>query len=94
VNEGGRNSIVTINRGTNDSVESGHVLAIYREGGMVKNPKYDKDKKDESSEPPQLKLPNERVGLMMVFRTFDRISYGLVMQASEPINALDIVQTP
>jgi hypothetical protein len=31
---------------------------------------------------------------MMVFRTFDRISYGLIMQASEPVNALDIVQTP
>lgn len=94
VNEGGRNSIVTINRGSNDGIEPGHVLAIYREGNLVKNPKYVKGKEDESGEPPQLKLPSERVGLMMVFRTFDRIAYGLVMQASEPINALDQVQTP
>jgi hypothetical protein len=45
-------------------------------------------------EPGMIKLPDERVGLLMVFRVFDRISYGLVMQASEPINTLDSVKTP
>ncbi len=45
-------------------------------------------------EPGQIKLPDERVGLMMVFRVFDRISYGLIMQATQPINKLDAVQTP
>jgi hypothetical protein len=94
VNEGGRNSIITINRGTNDGLETGHVLAIYRQGSMIKNPKYGQKQADGTAEPEKLKLPNERVGLMMAFRTFDRISYALVMQASEPINALDIVQTP
>ena len=94
VNEGGRNSIITINLGSNQGIETGHVLAIYRKGDMIKNPKYGKKQADGSEEPAKLQLPNERVGLMMVFRTFDRISYGLVMQASEAINALDIVQTP
>lgn len=45
-------------------------------------------------EPDLIKLPNERIGLVMIFRVFDRVSYGLVMQASEPINKLDAVLTP
>lgn len=96
VNEAGRNSIVTINRGTKEGMEPGHVLAIYREGNLVKNPKYEKAKEedDETTVPEKIKLPNERVGLMMVFRTFNRISYGLIMQASEPVNPQDVVQTP
>jgi hypothetical protein len=121
LNEGARNSIITINRGSNHGLEPGHVLAIYREGQLVKNPKYKKESKESklkelnfktrknedgltelnvdrdrnnAPDPSMIKLPNERVGLMMVFRTFDRISYALVMQASEPINTLDLVQTP
>ena len=45
-------------------------------------------------EPGMVKLPDERVGLLMVFRVFDRVSYALVMQASQPINKLDAVTTP
>lgn len=42
----------------------------------------------------ELKLPDERVGLLMVFRTFDRVSYGLIMQASDAVHTLDTVHTP
>jgi len=45
-------------------------------------------------EPGMVKLPDERVGLLMVFRVFERVSYALVMQASLPINKLDSVNTP
>ncbi len=45
-------------------------------------------------EPGMIKLPDERVGLLMVFRVFERVSYALVMQASQPINKLDSVNTP
>ncbi len=45
-------------------------------------------------EPGMIKLPDERVGLLMVFRVFERVSYALIMQASQPINKLDEVQTP
>jgi LysM repeat protein len=44
--------------------------------------------------PGQVKLPDERVGLLMVFRTFDRVSYGLIMRTSNAIFTLDAVQTP
>lgn len=45
-------------------------------------------------EPGMIKLPDERIGLVMIFRVFDNIAYGLVMQANEPIHMLDSVQTP
>jgi hypothetical protein len=51
-------------------------------------------KNDPSKNPKLIKLPNERVGLLMVFRTFNKLSYGLVMQASEAINDSDLVETP
>jgi hypothetical protein len=133
--EAGPESIVSINRGSQDGVEVGHVLAISRYGRIIKDPeptKVDKEKaakaeadakpklkelnfdvssgedgkpivnfekkKNESTtlalEPGYVKLPDERVGLMMVFRVFDRISYGLVMQANEPINTLDSIHNP
>jgi len=39
-------------------------------------------------------LPDERYGLVMVFRTFDRASFGLVMQASRQVSVNDIVTNP
>lgn len=45
-------------------------------------------------EPGMIKLPDERIGLLMVFRVFDRVSYALVMQASRTVNKLDSVSTP
>jgi hypothetical protein len=55
--------------------------------------KYD-PKTDPVNNPNLVKLPDERIGLLMIFRTFDRVAYGLIMQASEPVNTLDTVKTP
>jgi LysM domain-containing protein len=40
------------------------------------------------------KLPDERYGLVMVFRTFDRASFGLVMQSTRPVAINDVVTEP
>jgi LysM domain len=50
--------------------------------------------KDDKTNLPALALPDERYGLMMIFRTFDRASYALVMNANRPVNVLDIVTNP
>jgi len=50
--------------------------------------------KDNNKNIPAAKLPEERYGLLMVFRTFDRVSYALVMDASRPVNVLDTVANP
>lgn len=88
VGEAGPQSIVTINRGRSDGVEVGHVVALYNQGGTAR------DRYRGNSPEASIKLPDERAGLAFVFRTFDRVSYALVMQISKPINALDVVQAP
>ncbi|MDZ4141581.1 MAG: LysM peptidoglycan-binding domain-containing protein [Methylotenera sp.] len=55
---------------------------------------FKKEPQNLALEAGMVKLPDERVGLLMVFRVFDRVSYALIMQASEPINTLDSVNTP
>lgn len=100
VAEAGPESIVSISRGAADGLEVGHVLAINRYGRVIKDPEFQNDKKAKKTatklelEPGMVKLPDERIGLLMVFRVFDRVSYALVMQATQPINKLDSVNTP
>ena len=64
------------------------------DGKKVVNLAKDPVKAKPALAPNELKLPDERVGLLMIFRTFDRISYGLIMSSSDAISALDSVQTP
>ena len=89
VGEAGPQSIVSINRGRADGVEVGHVLALYAKGGSVRDTTKGTKEKDA-----MIALPNERAGLVFVFRVFERISYALVMNITRPIGPLDVVQTP
>lgn len=79
--------IVVINRGERDGIEVGHLLATYTKGAVVRD-MYDKRR----SEP--VKLPDERSGLMMIFKTFDRVSYGLTLESRRVIHMNDAVHSP
>jgi hypothetical protein len=89
VGEAGPQSIISINRGKADGLETGHVLALYTLGATVRDNSRAKDASDA-----MIRLPDERAGLAFVFRVFDRISYALIMQVTRPISPLDVVQTP
>jgi hypothetical protein len=87
--EGGRTSVVSLNKGRRDGLENGHVLAIFRSGSTVSTgPRKGREPA------PSVKLPDERYGLVFVFRTFDAVSYALVMDSSRPVEPGDRVQTP
>lgn len=79
--------IVVINKGERDGLEVGHLLATYTQGRIVRDI-YDKSR----SEP--VKLPNERSGLVMLFKTFDRVSYGLTLESKRVIHNNDKVSSP
>jgi hypothetical protein len=91
--------VVVINRGRNQGLEPGSVLAVSHVGetvpdlfrggrsiaeGNTGNPSFS----------PKVKLPNERVGTVLVFKTYDRVSYGLVVGASDVIYVQDLVINP
>ena len=84
VTQVGRNSVVAINRGIQEGLNVGHVLQVNQKGRVVKD--------REANE--ILVLPDESVGHMMIFRVFDHIAYGLIMEASESISLGDIVTKP
>ena len=79
--------IVIINRGTRHGLEAGNVLATWEAGEEVQ----DKTPNRESS---KLQLPNERTGLFMVFKTYERMSYGLMLESSREIHVGDKVTSP
>jgi len=81
-----QNQVVAINRGTADGIESGHVLAILQDGARVV------DKTDPAL--PTIKLPDERNGLLMVFRTFDKLSYALVLDITNGVKIGDRLVNP
>jgi hypothetical protein len=81
-----QNQVVTINRGLQHGVSNGNVFALLRDTALVT------DKTDESR--PQVRLPGERNGLMMVFRTFDKLSYALVLQINDGAKVGDRIVNP
>ena len=89
VGEAGPQSIVSINRGRAEGLEVGHVLALYRRGDSVRDTTRPRNAPDAT-----IQLPNERAGLVFIFRVFERISYGLVMSITMPVRPQDVVQTP
>lgn len=80
----GRYSVVALNRGRASGLEVGNTLAISKKPPAVR----DRQRGD------WVDLPAERVGLLMVFRTFDKMSYALVLESSQPGNVGDLVSSP
>lgn len=84
VTQVGNMDVVVINRGDREGMEVGNVLAVYKVGGTVK----DRVKGD------LVTLPDERAGLVMIFRTFEKLSLGIVLEADRPLAIKDLVRNP
>jgi hypothetical protein len=80
----GQYNVIVIDKGSDDGLEVGHVLEIYQAGAIVRQP-YSRAR---------IKLPEERAGLTMVFKTYNHVSYALVMEAFRELKVLDYVYSP
>ncbi|NVK21698.1 MAG: LysM peptidoglycan-binding domain-containing protein [Kangiellaceae bacterium] len=90
VSQIGQYNVVTINKGTRDGLEAGHVLSVYQKGRLV----LDEVATRKADEEIYVTLPEERAGTMMIFRTFDKVSLGLIMDAERPIHLMDVAKNP
>ena len=86
VNEGGPGFIVSLNRGKNEGLEIGHVLALYRDRIATGI--------DEDGRRVQTALPEERYALAFVFRVFNRVAYALVVESSKSVIIGDSARNP
>lgn len=76
--------IVALNKGANDGLEEGNVMEIYKTGEIVR----DRIKEE------LIQLPDTKAGLMMIFRAFDKMAYGIVLDASQPLSVMDKFKKP
>jgi nucleoid-associated protein YgaU len=84
ISQVGHLDVVAINRGEREGLAPGNVLAIYKQGETV----------TDSVAKEKITLPDERGGLLMIFRTFEKMSYGLVLSADRPLAVSDTVKNP
>jgi hypothetical protein len=95
--EAGRGWIVTIDKGAADGLDVGTVLAIYRVVPLIPDPRI----VERPIELPNLylpdryvKVPDERIGLLFVFRVFDRVSYAYVLNTTDPVVVGNYTRNP
>jgi len=89
VTQVGRNDVVVINRGSDEGLRTGNIMAINKSGKVVRDRFAQQRFKRNKAQ-----LPSERAGLLMVFRTFERMSYALVLQTEEGLKVGDGVSNP
>jgi LysM domain len=91
----GQYEVVVINRGATDGLAPGNVLAVFQAGDLV----ADTENKGFLNGMTRLgakkvRLPDERTGTFMVFKSFEHLSYGLIMEATNVIRVGDRVENP
>jgi hypothetical protein len=83
---GGPRDVVAISAGAREGVDNGTVFSIWRVGSnVVDKVEYGFERTEDSvSYKSKVRLPDEFAGHVMIFRTFDKVSYGLVMESIKP----------
>ena len=93
VSQIGQYHVVAINRGSQQGLEVGHVLAIDQKGEVVPDGSCKTFGRTSCGRAPS-QLPDERAGTLLIFKTYGNMSYGLVVETTVPVRVADQVRTP
>ena len=87
ISQVGQYQTIAVNLGVRDGVETGNVLNIHRVGKIIP---------DKAEEDPafRVKLPDEKIGTIMIIRSFEKMSYALIMEAARPVSEKDYIKSP
>ena len=91
--EAGPLQIISLSRGTQDGMEVGHVLALHR-STLIENDRSTGKYFMGGPRLEQVRIPEERYGLVFVFRTFEKVSYALIVQTERAVLPGDVVRKP
>ena len=80
----GRNDVVVINRGDIHGIQVGTVLQVYKSGNKIR----DRITRE------RVQLPPEAAGILMVFRSFEKMAYALILETEEPLRVGDAISNP
>lgn len=80
----GQYDVVAVNRGSREGLEAGNVMAILKSGNLARDPITNET----------VELPSERAGLLMIFQVYEKMSYGLILQATRALAVGDKVTNP
>jgi hypothetical protein len=93
----GQYQVVALNRGSAAGLEAGHIHAVFQRGGVVRDTFKEgglASSRRSSGFGSKVQLPDERVGVVMVFKAFDNMSYALVMETTHEIRQGDRAKNP
>jgi hypothetical protein len=93
VTQAAQSQVVTVNRGSLDGLDIGSVLQLYHFGKTVNDP-ASKGFLGTGLGRAKLKLPDEQFGSLFIFRVFGHVSYGLIMQVTQPVQIGDVANSP
>lgn len=91
---GGPRDVIAISGGAREGIENGHVFSIYRPGELVRDEIAHKQPLAAKLRRNKVQLPDEFVGHVMIFRTFEKVSYGLIMDGIRPARVDDELKAP
>lgn len=88
----GQNQVVSVNRGSLDGLDVGAVLQLYHFGKTIADPGGKTGFMGMGKT--MIKLPDEQIGSLFIFRVFKHVSYGLIMQVTQPVEVGDVAKSP